>query len=110
MIIDLGYVAAEFHETNTTIFSFMVSIFVLGFGWGPMLLRAPLRELYGRKYVIFNVGCAWANSVDTFLACRFLGGFLGCASLVVGGGVISDMFRREEMGSASSAFALGPLN
>ncbi|KAK9242784.1 major facilitator superfamily domain-containing protein [Lipomyces tetrasporus] len=114
----VGYVAAEFHETNTTILSFMVSIFVLGFGWGPMLLHAPLSELYGRKYVIacsnlvfaiFNIGCAWANSVDTFLACRFLGGLLGCASLVVGGGVISDMFRREEMGSASSAFALGPL-
>ncbi|KAK9248931.1 hypothetical protein V1506DRAFT_526478 [Lipomyces tetrasporus] len=49
------------------------------------------------SFAIFNVGCAWANSVDTFLACRFLGGFLGCASLVVGGGVISDMFRREEM-------------
>ncbi|KAK9237172.1 major facilitator superfamily domain-containing protein [Lipomyces kononenkoae] len=111
-------VAAEFHETNTTILTFMVSIFVLGFGWGPMFFHAPLSELYGRKYVIagsnllfaiFNIGCAWANSVNTFLACRFLGGLLGCASLVVGGGVISDMFKREEMGGASSVYALGPL-
>ncbi|KAK9364298.1 major facilitator superfamily domain-containing protein [Lipomyces starkeyi] len=114
----VGYVAAEFHETNSTMLTLMVSIFILGFGWGPMFLHAPLSELYGRKYVIAcsnlvfaisNIGCAWANDVNTFLACRFLGGLLGCASLVVGGGVISDMFRREEMGGASSAFALGPL-
>ncbi|KAK9374039.1 major facilitator superfamily domain-containing protein [Lipomyces chichibuensis] len=114
----VSYVAAEFHETNSTILSLMVSIFVSGFAWGPLFFHAPLSELYGRKYVItcsnllfamFNIGCAWANGVNTFIACRFLGGLLGCASLVVGGGVISDIFRREEMGAASSVFALGPL-
>ncbi|KAK7205479.1 major facilitator superfamily domain-containing protein [Myxozyma melibiosi] len=114
----VGLVATEFHETDTTILTFMVSIFVLGFGWGPILFHAPLSELYGRKVVIslsnlmyacFNIGCAWATSTNMFLAMRFLGGLLGCASMVVGGGVISDMFSRDQMGRASSMYALGPL-
>ncbi|KAK9469289.1 major facilitator superfamily domain-containing protein [Lipomyces arxii] len=112
------YVAEEFHETNKTILSLMVSIFILGFGWGPMLFHAPLSELYGRKWVLtgsnlvfalFNIGCAFCKSTNSFLAFRFLGGLFGCASLVVGGGVIADMFTRDEMGMAATLFASGPL-
>ncbi|KAK9450070.1 major facilitator superfamily domain-containing protein [Limtongia smithiae] len=111
-------VAEEFDVTSSTIEALMVSIFVFGFGWGPMLFHAPLCELYGRKkvisvsnllFAIFNIGCALAQNVGTFFACRFLGGLLGCASMVVGGGVISDMFTRENMGRASSVYAMGPL-
>ncbi|KAK9456860.1 major facilitator superfamily domain-containing protein [Dipodascopsis uninucleata] len=112
------YVATEFHETNTTILSLMVSIFISGFGWGPMFVHAPLSELYGRRYVItasnlmfalFNIGCALSKDTSSFIAFRFLGGFFGCASLTVGGGAISDMFSRDEMGTAASIFALGPM-
>ncbi|KAK9447547.1 major facilitator superfamily domain-containing protein [Limtongia smithiae] len=113
-----SYLAAEFHETRKIILTLMISIFVLGFGYGPMMLHAPLSELYGRKYVIcsstfiyamFNLACSLSQNTPSFLAFRFLGGFLGSAAMVVGGGVIQDTFPRERMGTVSSAFALGPL-
>jgi len=40
-------VAVDFHETNTTILSLLVSIFVLAFAIGP-LVAAPASELFGR--------------------------------------------------------------
>ncbi|KAK9494764.1 major facilitator superfamily domain-containing protein [Lipomyces doorenjongii] len=113
-----SYVAADFHESNLVVLSLMISLFVFGFGWGPMLLHAPLSELYGRKYVIaisnfifamFQLGCSLVNGTAAFMVCRFLGGFLGCAGIVVGGGVISDMFTKENVGKASAMFGLGPL-
>jgi MFS family permease len=45
--------ANEFHITNSTIEAFTVSIYVLGFALGPLLL-APLSELYGRL-IIYHV-------------------------------------------------------
>ncbi|KAK7204996.1 synaptic vesicle transporter [Myxozyma melibiosi] len=114
----VGDVIAEFGETSSLRQTLLISIYVLGFGWGPMMLHAPLSELYGRKYVIlasnfcfsmFNLGCSLSRTSSAFLACRFMGGFLGSAGMVVGGGAISDMFQREKIGKVSSAFALGPL-
>jgi MFS family permease len=42
---------AEFHSTNIELGSFVVSIYVLGFAFGPMAL-APLSELYGRMPIV----------------------------------------------------------
>lgn len=47
----------EFGSTSTTLASFCVSVYVLGFAAGPMIF-APLSELYGRVpiYHVCNVG------------------------------------------------------
>ncbi|KAK9450069.1 major facilitator superfamily domain-containing protein [Limtongia smithiae] len=114
----VSLIAEEFNVRSTTVESLMVSIFIFGFGWGPLLLHAPVCELYGRKisvlmsnifFALFMLGCAFSKDVGTFFTCRFLGGLLGCASVVVGGGVISDMFTREAMGRASAVYTTGPL-
>lgn len=42
---------AEFRSTNIELGTFVVSIYVLGFASGPMVL-APLSELYGRMPVV----------------------------------------------------------
>jgi MFS family permease len=42
---------AEFQSTNIELGTFVVSIYVLGFASGPMVL-APLSELYGRMPVV----------------------------------------------------------
>ncbi|KAK7203063.1 major facilitator superfamily domain-containing protein [Myxozyma melibiosi] len=109
--------AAEFGLTNSVVKQFTVSSYVLGFGWGP-LIHAPMSEMYGRKYVvaisnlllsILNIGCSEATSVAMFLIFRALSGILGCAGMVVGAGIISDMFRVEETGRATALYLLGPI-
>ena len=38
----------EFNSTNKELASFVVSVYILGFAIGPMII-APMSELYGRK-------------------------------------------------------------
>ncbi len=42
---------AEFQSSNVELGTFVVSIYVLGFASGPMIL-APLSELYGRMPIV----------------------------------------------------------
>ncbi|KAK9470593.1 major facilitator superfamily domain-containing protein [Dipodascopsis tothii] len=111
------YMAEEFHITSPALKQLTISLYVLGFGCGP-LLHAPLSELYGRKYVVacsnllfvcLNVGCSEATSTVMFMIFRALSGILGCAGMVVGSGTISDIFRQEDIGSATAYFFLGPI-
>lgn len=69
----------------------VVSIFVLGWGLGPLLL-APLSELYGRalmlncghaSFLIINTLCAFNKSKWQFIMLRFIAGFVGSAPLSV---------------------------
>ncbi|KAF4632800.1 hypothetical protein G7Y89_g5324 [Cudoniella acicularis] len=46
-------VMQDFHSNNELLASFVVSVFVLGFGAGPMIL-APLSEMYGRLPVYYS--------------------------------------------------------
>jgi MFS family permease len=79
---------------------------------------APLSELYGRApiihagnivFVVFQIGCAEANSIATLIVLRLFAGIGGSAVLSVGGGIISDAFPKERMGGATASFSLGPL-
>ena len=94
-----------------------LSIFVLAYAVGPMLL-GPLSELYGRVYVsqgsnvfflVFNTLCGFAQSKEQLMAFRFLAGLGGSAPLALGGGVLGDIFKPEERGKAMGLYALGPL-
>ncbi|GAA5934000.1 MFS transporter [Sporobolomyces koalae] len=94
-----------------------ISLFVLGFAFGP-LLWAPFSEQWGRRnifiisylpFVLFNIGCARAENITTMLICRFLGGFFGSSPLTNSGGVISDLFNPAERALGISIFALCPF-
>ncbi|KAK9341842.1 major facilitator superfamily domain-containing protein [Lipomyces starkeyi] len=94
--------------TSSVVKQLTVSVYILGFGW------APLSEMYGRKHVIIisnflftchNMGCSEARSVAMFLIFRALYGVLGCAGLVVGAGIISDMYLPQETGGFTSEYA-----
>ncbi|CDM30192.1 Major facilitator superfamily [Penicillium roqueforti FM164] len=113
----ISYVAAEFGETNETILSFSVSIYILGYAFGPLLL-APMSEVYGRRvvlsaanwfFVVWQIGCARANSIETLIVCRLFAGIGGSGCLTLGAGVIADMFPREQRGMATAVWAMGPL-
>ena len=112
----LPQVQADFN-TTTTLAAFSVSVFVLGFGIGPLLL-APMSETFGRKplyivgYAVFiamNVGSALATSINMLIAVRFLAGFFGSAGISNGGGTISDMYNAIQRTRVVGWYVLGPL-
>ncbi|KAF7983746.1 hypothetical protein HWV62_19719 [Athelia sp. TMB] len=91
-----------------------LSTFILGFAFGPMLV-APLSEFYGRRpvylicwalFVVFQIPLALAPNITTVLVCRFLQGFFGSTPLANTGGVVHDLFGRDEGGYAVGIYAL----
>lgn len=107
----------EFDNTDSILSALTVSIMVLGFAVGPLFL-SPLSEIYGRRPIllganvflcVWQLACALAPNINTLIAFRFFAGVGGSGCLSIGGGVISDLFPREETGVASALFALGPL-
>ncbi|KAI7783945.1 major facilitator superfamily transporter [Diaporthe eres] len=113
----LGSIASELNITNEFEKQLSLSIFVLAYAIGPLLL-GPLSELYGRVivlqlanlfYLFFNLGCGLCHTKVQLIVFRFLAGFGGSAPLAIGGGVLSDLFTAEERGRAMSIYSLAPL-
>lgn len=113
----LLHMQADFHNTSAILGPMVVTIFLLGFVIGPLVL-APLGEIYGRRpvlaasniiFVAFQIGCALAPNIGALVAFRFLAGIGGSGCLAVGGGVIADLFRQSERGMATALYSLGPV-
>ncbi|MCJ1288864.1 hypothetical protein MMC34_000395 [Xylographa carneopallida] len=110
-------VLSDFSSDDALLGSFVVSVYILGYATGPLIV-APLSELYGRRwvyhstnvlFVIFTVACAVASNLNMLIGFRFLAGCAGSAVLTMGGGTVADLFRQEERGSAIALFSAGPL-
>jgi multidrug resistance protein len=106
-----------FNETSKTIATFVVSVYILGFAIGPLII-APMSELYGRHhlynicnllFVIFNIACALSKSMGMLIAFRFFAGCAGSAPLTLGGGTIADLFPQQQRAGAMAIWSLGPL-
>lgn len=94
-----------------------LSFYVLGFAIGP-ILWAPMSEVYGRKltfmlsytvYVAFSVAAPCANNITALLLLRFLASAFGSSAQTNPGGMIADMFRKEERGPVMAVFAASPF-
>lgn len=110
-------IMVEFNETSPLMATFVVSIYVLGFTFGPLVV-APLSEIHGRAplynwgnvlFVLFTVGTALSQNMAMLLAFRFLMGLAGSVPITIGSGSIADIMPIESRGKAMSAWALGPL-
>ena len=106
----------EFHSTDQTIGSFIVSIYILGYALGPLFI-APMSEVYGRlpvyhicnvQFAIWTMACALAPNMGALLAFRLLAGIAGSCPITIGGGSIADLFSAAQRGGAMALFALGP--
>ncbi|EXL40211.1 hypothetical protein FOCG_17202 [Fusarium oxysporum f. sp. radicis-lycopersici 26381] len=95
----------------------LMSIFLLAYAIGPFLL-APLSEMFGRVvvlqsanmfYLIFNTVCGFSKTKEQMLIFRFLSGLGGSAPQALGGGVLSDCWRKEERGTATAIYSLAPF-
>ncbi|KAH0829714.1 hypothetical protein AYO21_10620 [Fonsecaea monophora] len=112
-----GLMAEEFDEENLVVVSLSVSVFLLGFVVGPLIL-GPLSELYGRRVVlgscnlfffVWQIGCALAPNTASLIVFRLLAGIGGSGPLTLGGGIIADLFPIHKRGRAMAIWSLGPL-
>ncbi|PYI00706.1 synaptic vesicle transporter [Aspergillus sclerotiicarbonarius CBS 121057] len=110
-------IAHEFGTTSTIASEMILSIFVLAWGLGPLLL-GPLSEMYGRvwvlqlgnlMYLIFNIAGGFSQSTAQMIVFRFLSGFGGSGPLVLGDGALADIWPAEQRGSAVAIYSLAPL-
>ena len=117
---DLEGPAATFGVSEEVIILASVTMFVLGFGFGPCIF-APLSEEVGRKPiysvtlflgVIFIIPCGLAQNIATLLVCRLIDGLAFSAPMPLIGGSLADIWKDSEriaMAIFSAAPFLGPV-
>jgi MFS family permease len=97
--------------------SLCLSIFVLGFAFGPLIL-SPISEIYGRAvvlqwtnvfFLIFNLACGFAQSSTQLIIFRLLAGIGGSAPMGIGPGVLSDLFSADQRGLSAGIYSMFPL-
>ncbi|TGO13042.1 hypothetical protein BTUL_0078g00510 [Botrytis tulipae] len=107
----------DFHNSNSLLSSFTVSVYILGYVLGPLFI-APASECWGRRpvlsatnwwYVIWQAGCAVAPNIGCLIAFRFLAGLGGAGCMTLNGGIIADLFVPEERGAANALAAIGVI-
>ncbi|KAL5589350.1 hypothetical protein FOVSG1_011217 [Fusarium oxysporum f. sp. vasinfectum] len=107
----------EMHETNPNIGSFMVSIYLLGYAFGPLFL-APLSEIYGRLpvyricmivFLLTNIACALSINMPMLIIFRLLTGLAGACPLTIGPASVADCFSQEERGRAMAIWNMPVL-
>ncbi|KAK1983780.1 major facilitator superfamily transporter [Colletotrichum cereale] len=110
-------IMAEFGETSATSATFVVSIYILGLAFGPLVI-APVSEVFGRArlyiwgnvlFTVFSVCIALSKSMAMMMAFRFLMGLTASTPITIGSGSITDIMPVELRGRAMAAWTLGPL-
>ncbi|PLN79778.1 MFS general substrate transporter [Aspergillus taichungensis] len=107
----------EFSSASSMVITFSVSIYIIGFGIGPLFL-APLSEVYGRNliyhvgnilFTLFTALCGLSPNATALLIFRLIAGVFGGAPLTNGGGSIADLVPATERGFIMSIFSLSML-
>ncbi|KAK4495585.1 hypothetical protein PRZ48_012853 [Zasmidium cellare] len=110
-------VAQSLQIQSPLLLTFIVSVYVLGFATGPLLM-ASLSELYGRLMIIhlsnwcfvgFTVACGFSQTKVQLLILRFFSGALGVACLSLGGAVVAEIFHPGHRATALAALEAGRL-
>ncbi|KAI7173486.1 hypothetical protein KC316_g10612, partial [Hortaea werneckii] len=99
-------VLQDFRTGSTTLAEFVVSIYILGFAIGPLLI-SPMSEMYGRipvyivcniLFEIFTIACAVSSSLNQLIVFRFFAGCFGVCPVTLGGASISDLMDQDKRG------------
>ena len=106
-------VARQFH-VDEEVATLGTTLFLLGFGIGP-LLWAPLSEVYGRRAAVlipmfvgicFSFGSAVSKDFQTLMLTRFFGAFFASAPVTNTGGVLGDLYDPSWRGIAMAGYAI----
>jgi multidrug resistance protein len=107
-------IMTDFSSTNAYLSAFVLSIYVLGYAFGPLLI-SPLSEQYGRLplyhfcnilFTICTALCGRANSLDTLALLRFLAGVGGSSVFAIVPPSVGDMLVTEKRGGAMALIGL----
>ncbi|KAK5938573.1 hypothetical protein PMZ80_008762 [Knufia obscura] len=106
-------IAQHFH-VGTQVATLGTTLFLFGFGIGP-LLWAPLSEVYGRRLAVlcpmfvaicFSFGSATAKDFQTLMLTRFFGAFFASAPVTNTGGVLGDLYDPSWRAIAMAGYAM----
>lgn len=106
-------IAEHFHVSNQ-VSILGTTLFLFGFGLGP-LLWAPLSEVFGRRVAVlvpmaisicFSFGSAVAKDFQTLMLTRFFGAFFASAPVTNTGGVLGDLYSPAWRGIAMAGYAM----
>ncbi|PRT54565.1 hypothetical protein B9G98_02185 [Wickerhamiella sorbophila] len=107
----------DYFHVSTEVIILTVTLFVVGFGVGPLVF-APASEEFGRQIVyivtfgfavLFVIPCALARNIGTLLVCRLIDGIAFSAPMTVIGGSLADIWAVEERGIAMTVFSAAPF-
>lgn len=114
---DLERPAAYLKVSEEVIILASVTMFVLGFGFGPLVF-APFSEEIGRKPIyggtlflglIFIIPCALAKNIGTLIICRLIDGLAFSAPMCLIGGSLADVWDGPQRGVAMAIFSAAPF-
>ncbi|CAE6429223.1 hypothetical protein ACGC1H_000937 [Rhizoctonia solani] len=115
----------EEFQVSEEVVNLTVTLFVVGFGIGPLVF-APMSEILGRYpvycismglYFIFTLPSALAPNIGCLIASRALAGIASSAPMTNVGGTLADIWDVEDRGAAMAVFSssifmgpcIGPL-
>lgn len=109
----MPYIAADFGVTGDIQMYLPVSVYLIGYIFGPLVF-SPLSESVGRRHVVvwtfsifilFTLACALAPDWPSFLIFRLICGTCASVPLTVIGGLYADIFPNPKTrGRAMVAF------
>lgn len=111
--------ASDLKITSTTVQSLVVSIHILAWAVGPLIM-APLSEIdrIGRRRVlnysswlslIFNLACALSKNTAQIIVFRFISGLFSGTALNISPAVVSDLFDSKNRNVSLAAVFLVPF-
>jgi hypothetical protein len=111
-------VMLTFNSSDPLLASFVVSVWVLGYFFGPLVL-GPLSEMYGRFWVyvvcnvlftIANIATALSPNLSALIVFRFFAGTFGGSPITLGAGTFGDLIKHENRGKVIAIWSLGYVN
>ncbi|KAI2640331.1 MFS general substrate transporter [Hypomontagnella submonticulosa] len=112
----LPAISQDLHTDDATT-QMTLSIFVLSYAFGPMLL-APMTEVFGRKpiwilsccfYILWNTVCGFSLTNSVMIASRFFSGLGASVQYAVEFPVLADCWKPEQRGLSFAIATFLPL-
>jgi hypothetical protein len=105
---------AEYTGVSTEVTVLAISLYIIGFAFGPQLW-APVSELYGRRASmlpavfflgLFSIGTATSKNIQSILITRFFGGIFGSAPVSNVSAALGDIWAPKARGTAVCFYAV----